>query len=241
MSTLLTQPGSLRHPAAEDGPGLPDVSCCPPARTPGTGTRPRPGSCSPGRSAARSGRSGCAPRGPGGGSRPPGRRPGADRRGRRSVPSPTAGSRHGGQASRRSTTTDSMTTSSTGRSIAPVGTVGDLVDDRAAGAVGDLAEDRVPPVEVRRRADGDEELRAVGARAGVGHGQQVRPVELQLGVELVAELVARAAGAGAQRVAALDHEAADDPVEDRAVVELGRCSSRRSRGRSTPWRPRRAR
>ena len=38
-------------------------------------------------------------------------------------------------------------------------------------------------------------------------------------MELVLELVARAADAVAQRVAALDHEAADDPVEDRAVVE----------------------
>ena len=65
----------------------------------------------------------------------------------------------------------------------------------AAAAVGDLAEDRVPPVEVRGGADRDEELRAVGARAGVGHRQQVRPVELQLRVELVGEAVARAAGA----------------------------------------------
>src|SRR5699024_6786096 len=36
---------------------------------------------------------------------------------------------------------------------------------------------------------------------------------------LVVEGVARAAGAGAQRVAALEHEAGDDAVEDDAVVE----------------------
>ena len=37
-------------------------------------------------------------------------------------------------------------------------------------------------------------------------------------VELVGELVARAAGALAERIAALDHERVDDPVEDRAVI-----------------------
>ena len=42
----------------------------------------------------------------------------------------------------------------------------------------------------------------------------------QLGVDLVLELVARAARALAERVAALDHELGDDPVEHRAVVEL---------------------
>ena len=38
-------------------------------------------------------------------------------------------------------------------------------------------------------------------------------------VELIAELVARAATAGAGWVAALDHESVDDAVEDRAVIE----------------------
>ena len=55
--------------------------------------------------------------------------------------------------------------------------------------------------------------------AGVGHREQVRLVEDQLGVGLVLERVARAAGAGAERAAALDHEAADDPVEAETVVE----------------------
>ena len=52
-----------------------------------------------------------------------------------------------------------------GRSLRPVGDLRDRVDDVAAGLVGHLAEDRVLAVQVRRRADGDEELRAVGARA----------------------------------------------------------------------------
>ncbi|MCW2427733.1 hypothetical protein M2260_002641 [Rhodococcus erythropolis] len=38
-------------------------------------------------------------------------------------------------------------------------------------------------------------------------------------MELVTELVARAAGAGSGGVATLDHEAVDDAVEDGTVVE----------------------
>ena len=53
------------------------------------------------------------------------------------------------------------------------------------GLVGHLAEDRVLAVEVRLRADGDEELRAVRAGPGVGHGQQVRLVEDQIGMDFV--------------------------------------------------------
>jgi len=78
----------------------------------------------------------------------------------------------------------------------------------------------VTTVQVRRGAQGDEELRAVGAGPGVGHGQQVRAVEREVGVELVAELVAGAAAAGAGGVAALDHEAVDDAVENDAVIEV---------------------
>src|SRR5215469_18622437 len=94
----------------------------------------------------------------------------------------------------------------------------DLVDH--VGAADNLAEDRVPAVEPRRGCHRDEELGAIGARSGVRHGQQVRLVEAQIGVDLVGELIARAAGAGAERVAALDHEPGDHPVEDRAVVQL---------------------
>src|SRR5690606_20591277 len=96
----------------------------------------------------------------------------------------------------------------------------DGVHDLTAGLVGDLAEDRVLAVEPRGGVEGDEELRAVGARAGVGHGEQVGLVEDELGVDLVLERVARATGAGAQRATALDHEALDHPVEAQAVVVL---------------------
>src|SRR5215469_12153466 len=51
------------------------------------------------------------------------------------------------------------------------------------GALDHLTEDGVPAVEVRGGNGGDEELRAVRARPGVGHGQQVRPVEGEIRVE----------------------------------------------------------
>ena len=57
-------------------------------------------------------------------------------------------------------------------------------------------------------------------QTGVGHSQQVRLVELQARVDLIVELVARAAGTGAQRATALNHELLDDAVEGQAVVEL---------------------
>src|SRR4029453_18465920 len=63
----------------------------------------------------------------------------------------------------------------------------------------------------------DEELGAVGVGPGVGHRQ--RPPDQLAVVDLVAEVVAGAAGAGALGAAALDHEVADHAVEDGAVVE----------------------
>src|SRR5262249_59322363 len=50
--------------------------------------------------------------------------------------------------------------------------------------------------------------------------QEVRGVEGQVGAKLVSELVPGAAGAGAERVPALDHETGNHSVEDRPVVEL---------------------
>ncbi len=76
-------------------------------------------------------------------------------------------------------------------------------------------------VEVRGGAEGEEELAAVRAGAGVGHRENAGTVMAQRGMKFVAELVARSAGAGAGRVAALGHEAGDDAVEGRAVVKAG--------------------
>src|SRR3954468_13419580 len=81
-----------------------------------------------------------------------------------------------------------------------------------------LAEHRVLAVEPRRGVGrDDEELRAVRARPGGGHGQ--RAAHDLVVVDLVLERVPGAARAGARRVAALDHEVLDHAVEDHAVVE----------------------
>ena len=81
-----------------------------------------------------------------------------------------------------------------------------------------LPEDGVLAVEPRGRVGGDdEELAPVRVRARVRHRE--RPALDLVVVELVLELVARAAGAGALRAAALDHEVGDDAVEDQPVVE----------------------
>ena len=73
----------------------------------------------------------------------------------------------------------------------------------------------------------DEELGTIRsapeALAGVRHRKQVRLVEGQFGADLVIKLVTRAAHAGAERVATLNHEPRDDPVENRAVVQWARC------------------
>src|SRR4029077_6189269 len=96
---------------------------------------------------------------------------------------------------------------------------GDLVHDGAAVRVRYLAEDLVFAVERRGRHHRDKELRAVRARAGVGHREQIWAIEDQLGMELVAELIAGTTVTLPEGVTPLDHEVRDDPVEDRAVVE----------------------
>ena len=85
-------------------------------------------------------------------------------------------------------------------------------------ALGDGAEDAVFAVEPRGGDVGDEELAAVGARAGVGHGEDAGPGVAERLVELVRELIAGAAAAGALRVTALNHEIGDDAVKGQAVV-----------------------
>ena len=111
--------------------------------------------------------------------------------------------------------TELITTSVRGRSLLigvdPLHRVDDLE------ALHDLTE----VVVLRRQVDAagaadEEELAAVGVRAGVGHGHRADLVLLLDG--LVVEAVAGAAAAGAGRVAALAHEAVDDAVEDDAVV-----------------------
>ena len=82
-----------------------------------------------------------------------------------------------------------------------------------------LPEDGVLAVELGHGGFGDEELGAVGARAGVSHGEATRDVKGQVGRELVVEIITGIAKAGANGVAALNHEFGNDAVEDGSVVE----------------------
>src|ERR687896_657824 len=84
-------------------------------------------------------------------------------------------------------------------------------------AGGDSPEYGVLAVEPRSGSGrDDEELAAVRVRAAVRHRERTA-LDLVV-VDLVLELVSRAARAGAVRAAALDHEVGDHPVEDEAVV-----------------------
>src|SRR6266850_5597006 len=81
-------------------------------------------------------------------------------------------------------------------------------------------EDDVLAVQVLRRAVGDEELAAVRVLPVVGQAQDAPEVAAVAGLQLVAERVAGAALPVVvrlvvlrQRVAPLDHEVLDDPVE----------------------------
>ena len=77
------------------------------------------------------------------------------------------------------------------------------------------------PIQMRRRRQGDEKLAAVRARSAVGHTQHAFAVMHQRSDDLVLEFAAvdrRAAGTGAGGVAALQHEAGNDAVEDDVVV-----------------------
>ena len=79
------------------------------------------------------------------------------------------------------------------------------------------------PIQPRRLLRRDEELATVRVRPRIGHADRVRLVVFQR-AELVLELAAPdgfAAGAVAERVAALNHELADDTVEDGVVVVAG--------------------
>ena len=85
-------------------------------------------------------------------------------------------------------------------------------------ALGHFAEDRVLAIEPRTGHVRDEKLAAVRAGAGVGHRENAGLRVLERLVDLVGEIVAGAAAAGARRVAALDHEVRDHAVKLDAVV-----------------------
>src|SRR6185312_8402648 len=82
-----------------------------------------------------------------------------------------------------------------------------------------LSEDGVVSIEPRRGHFSDEELRAVGARTGVGHGQATGLIKFQIGRKFILEAVAGPAFAGTLGIAPLDHEIRDHAMENGAVVK----------------------
>ena len=88
-------------------------------------------------------------------------------------------------------------------------------------AFSDFAEDGVVHVEPWGGCGGDEELAAVGAGAGVGHGEKSWLIKFDIAGAFVFEVFAPdgfAAAPGSGRVAALDHELLNDAVKDHVVV-----------------------
>mmetsp|Transcript_32839 Transcript_32839/g.82836 ORF Transcript_32839/g.82836 Transcript_32839/m.82836 type:complete len:228 (-) Transcript_32839:2-685(-) len=109
-----------------------------------------------------------------------------------------------------------------GRAVTHVGLeVLDGLDDSQRVIIQHLAKDDVLAIEPGGSHSGDEELRAVGVLAGVGHGEKARLGVLELEVLVskllsVDRLASRAIAAG--EVAALKHKVLDHPVEDRPLV-----------------------
>ena len=73
-------------------------------------------------------------------------------------------------------------------------------------------------VEVRSWAVGDEELRAIGVGASVGHGEYAGFVVATVGFAFAFKFVTWVSSAGAERAAALDHEVINDAVKGESIV-----------------------
>src|SRR5216684_4696632 len=82
-----------------------------------------------------------------------------------------------------------------------------------------FAKNCVAIIEPRSRGYGYEKLAAVRVGPRIGHGELAGLVVPQRLVEFIGELIARPAGAGAQRAAALNHEVGDHAVKRQAVVK----------------------
>src|ERR1022692_2869002 len=81
---------------------------------------------------------------------------------------------------------------------------GDFVDHVVA--FHHLAEDAVLFIQPRSGRYRDEELAAVGVRAGVGHRQKALFGMVEIGMKLIGEAISRSAAAGPFGIAALNHE-----------------------------------
>jgi hypothetical protein len=82
------------------------------------------------------------------------------------------------------------------------------------------AEDTVQVVQAMDRGQGEEKLRTIRVRSGVGHRQDAHRIMTQARDEFVGKLVAGPAFARPERIPSLHHEAGHDPVELQ-LVEKG--------------------
>src|SRR5208283_5447928 len=98
------------------------------------------------------------------------------------------------------------------------GHIGDFV--RYILAFHHVAEDGVAIIQVRRGRDGDEELAAIGAGAGIGHGESARLGMAQRWMELVRKAVAWPPTAISLRASSLNHELRNHAVKDQAVIVI---------------------
>src|SRR5271157_6409643 len=96
--------------------------------------------------------------------------------------------------------------------------IGNLVGDVLA--LDHLTENRVAIIQVRCGSDGDEELAAIGAGAGIGHREFARLGMAQRWMELVREVVAGPPAPVSLRASALNHELRNHAVEDQAVIVI---------------------
>src|SRR5215831_1945060 len=87
------------------------------------------------------------------------------------------------------------------------------------GCIVTLAENGVSAVQMRRWHFSDKELRAVGIRARVGHGQATGAIKCEAGVEFILKAIARPANTLSQRIAALNHEAGNHPMKNGSVKQ----------------------
>src|SRR5579875_597724 len=83
------------------------------------------------------------------------------------------------------------------------------------------AKDAMLSVEMRCRAKGNEELRAIGVAPGVGHAENASLIMFEGECAwLIGELVARATGSRAGGITALGHEALDHAVKRHPIIEV---------------------
>ena len=82
-----------------------------------------------------------------------------------------------------------------------------------------LPKDRVAAIQMRHGHFGDEKLRAVGSRSGVGVSETARLVEEQVTRHFVLEFVSWRARAISRGIAALNHEVRNHPMKNCPVIQ----------------------